>query len=297
MAQLASRVAPAMHAETSNGDDPFSKVKGLIRDMIARLEEKASEDLYLTTSMISFVTRSWPEVMNIYPFDPASNTINYREMLNPCKTGFDACSLQPTNGASGEYAGLPVISKYQDIIGQDLGMKSAHGKNPDSAGMKIKLTDDSQGVPLDELKRTRQEAKDVDDAQNIEMIAVKSCKSPDYSWWNDWQSIVIETEYGDAWVDKTDENSQSLEMYDVMRKTTESEREAKDQITEQANKYARNGGRRYLEPTESLSKIESVESKVENETLSVKMKMTLRILSATMPRRHSPKPHNCSRAC
>ena len=75
------------------------------------------------------------------------------------------------------------------------------------------------------------------------MIVVKSCKSPDYSWWNDWQSIVIETEYGDAWVDKTDENSQSLEMYDVMRKTTESEREAKDQITEQANKYARNGGR------------------------------------------------------
>ena len=86
-----------MHAETSNGDDPFAKVKGLISDMIARLEEKASEDatpkafeathifssmhsetemmrymtmsqhkdLYLTTSMISFVLCSWPEVMNI----------------------------------------------------------------------------------------------------------------------------------------------------------------------------------------------------------------------------------------
>ena len=60
--------------------------------------------------------------MNIYLFDPASNT---REMLNPCKTGFDACSLQPTNGASDEYAGLLVISKYQESIGQDLGMKSA----------------------------------------------------------------------------------------------------------------------------------------------------------------------------
>ena len=61
------------------------------------------------------------------------------------------------------------------------------------------------------------------------------------------QIIVIEFEYGDDWKDKADENSQCLETYDAMRKTTESEREAKDQITEQANKYARNGGRRYRE--------------------------------------------------
>ena len=168
LTQLAYRVDSAMHAETSNGDDPFAKVKGLISDMIARLEEKASEDLYLMTSMISLVSRN-----------AESNTINYREMLNPCKTGFDACSLQPTNGASGEHAGLLVISKYQEIIGQDLGMKSAHGTNSDSAvmphiDMKIKWIDDSQGVPLDELKRTRQEVEDVDDVQNIEKIAVKS---------------------------------------------------------------------------------------------------------------------------
>ena len=46
-----------------------------------------------------------------------------------------------------------------------------------------------------------------------------------------------------AWVDKADKNSQSPETYDAMRKTTE--REAKDQITKQINKYARKGGRRY----------------------------------------------------
>ena len=69
-----------------------------------------------------------------------------------------------------------------------------------------------EDVPLDELKRTRQEVEDVDDVQNIEMIAVKSCKSSDFSGWNGWHSIVSETEYGNAWVDKADENSQSLEM-------------------------------------------------------------------------------------
>ena len=36
LAQLASRVDHAMHAESSNGDDPFAKVKSLISEMISR---------------------------------------------------------------------------------------------------------------------------------------------------------------------------------------------------------------------------------------------------------------------
>ena len=84
----------------------------------------------------------------------------------------------------------------------------------------------------------------------------------------------MEAEYGDACVDKADENSQRLETYDAMHQTTESEREAKDQITEHINNYARNGGRRHREPSESLSKIESVEPKVEDKMLSLKMRLT-----------------------
>ena len=49
--------------------------------------------------------------MNIHPCVLASNTISYRETLNPCKTSFDGCSLQPTDGASGEYAGVLAIRK------------------------------------------------------------------------------------------------------------------------------------------------------------------------------------------
>ena len=44
LVQLASRVDSVVHGEISNDDDPFAKVKGLISDMIARLEEKASAD-------------------------------------------------------------------------------------------------------------------------------------------------------------------------------------------------------------------------------------------------------------
>ena len=231
MTQLPSRIDFAMHPETSNGDDPFAKVKGLISDMITRLEEKASEDLYLMTSMIS------PRITQLVGGDehlPFQCSEHHRLQGRLSCIEFDACSLQPINGASGEHAGL-LVSKYQESIGQDLGMKSAYGMNSDSAVMphidiKIKWIDDSQGVPLDELKRTSQEVEDVNDVQNIEMIAVRSCKSSDYSGWNGWQSIVIETEYGDVWVDKTDENSQSLKIYSTMHQTTENELETKDQI-------------------------------------------------------------------
>ena len=43
---------------------------------------------------------------------------------------------------------------------------------------------------------------------DIELIAAKSCKSPDSSRWNSWQSIVIEFE-------KANENNQCLETYDA----------------------------------------------------------------------------------
>ena len=44
LVQIASRIDSAMHDEISNDYDPLAKVKGLISDMITRLEEKASVD-------------------------------------------------------------------------------------------------------------------------------------------------------------------------------------------------------------------------------------------------------------
>merc|ERR1719197_555178 len=44
LAQLASRMSSAIRLGTSTGDDPFAKVKGLITDLIARLEKEAAAD-------------------------------------------------------------------------------------------------------------------------------------------------------------------------------------------------------------------------------------------------------------
>merc|ERR1712032_161625 len=44
LAQLASRIAAVIRYGAASGDDPFGKVKGLIRDLIARLEKEAAAD-------------------------------------------------------------------------------------------------------------------------------------------------------------------------------------------------------------------------------------------------------------
>jgi len=44
LAQLASRVASVMHAGEESGEDVFAKVKGLISDLLARLEDEAAAD-------------------------------------------------------------------------------------------------------------------------------------------------------------------------------------------------------------------------------------------------------------
>jgi len=44
LAQLASRISAVAKYGASSGDDPFAKIKGLISDMIAKLEKEAEED-------------------------------------------------------------------------------------------------------------------------------------------------------------------------------------------------------------------------------------------------------------
>eukprot|EP00932_Pfiesteria_piscicida_P016959 SRR837773.3863.p1 GENE.SRR837773.3863~~SRR837773.3863.p1 ORF type:complete len:857 (-),score=390.38 SRR837773.3863:96-2336(-) len=117
-------------------------------------------------SVASLAPCSWPHVANMHPFAPSSQTAGYREMLESLErylekcTGFHACSLQPTSGASGEYAGLLVIRRYLEAKGQGhrdvcIIPRSAHGTNPASAvmaGMKIKWIEDSNGMDLKEFQ-------------------------------------------------------------------------------------------------------------------------------------------------
>ena len=112
----------------------------------------------------------------------------------------------------------------------------------------------SQGVSLKKFMsiQQRNQTKDVK-----ELVLLKGLIIVDIE--------LVTVKHHRAWVDEADKKSQCLETCCARRKTMESEREAKDQIMVQINKYTCNGGPRYQEPSE-ISKIDpSTDPKVEAE--------------------------------
>lgn len=66
---------------------------------------------------------SRPEFNSIHPLTPADQAREYNELISELEsylsiiTGFDACSLQPNSGASGEFTGLITIKSYLESKG------------------------------------------------------------------------------------------------------------------------------------------------------------------------------------
>ena len=157
--------------------------------MLRYLKHLEDKDLALNHSMISLgsctmklnataemIPITWPEFANVHPFAPVDQTAGYVEMIDSlnadlCKiTGFDAVSVQPNSGASGEYAGLLAIRAYQASQGQGhrdvcLIPVSAHGTNPASAVMAglrvVTVKSDAAGnVDLEDFNAKAEKHKD-----------------------------------------------------------------------------------------------------------------------------------------
>ncbi|WP_051988749.1 aminomethyl-transferring glycine dehydrogenase [Kineosphaera limosa] len=111
---------------------------------------------------------TWPEFADIHPFVPAEQSRGYRRMVDDLEawlgdlTGYDAVSVQPNSGATGELAALMAIRAYHRDNGQTerdicLIPSSAHGTNAASAVMAglrvvvVKSTDDGS-IDMDDLR-------------------------------------------------------------------------------------------------------------------------------------------------
>jgi glycine dehydrogenase len=158
-------------------------------EMLRYIKKLENKDLSMVHSMISLgsctmklnataemIPVTWPELGQMHPFAPASQTEGYREMIvnleNWLKeiTGFTGVSLQPNSGAQGEYAGLMVIRAYHQERNEghrniSLIPASAHGTNPASAvmaGMDVVVvkSDEHGKIDVADLKAKAEQYKD-----------------------------------------------------------------------------------------------------------------------------------------
>ena len=149
--------------------------------MMRYIKQLENRDLGMNTAMIplgsctmklnaaaEMLPLSWPELGNIHPFAPKSQTIGYQILIKElgdalCKiTGFDGITFQPNSGAAGEYSGLSVIMAYHKTHNNAhrnicLIPSSAHGTNPASAvmaGMKVVVvkTNEDGEIDMEDLK-------------------------------------------------------------------------------------------------------------------------------------------------
>ncbi|MBR7154876.1 MAG: aminomethyl-transferring glycine dehydrogenase [Paludibacteraceae bacterium] len=154
---------------------------------LKRLDRK---DISLATSMIplgsctmklnpaaAMIPITFGKAMSVHPLAPTEQVIGYQTIMEQLQeqlcaiTGFDACTLQPTSGAAGEYTGLMVIREYLRRQGQSqrnvlLIPASAHGTNPAScvqAGFTpcVVKCDEQGNTDLADWKLKCEENKDV----------------------------------------------------------------------------------------------------------------------------------------
>ena len=154
---------------------------------LKRLDRK---DISLATSMIplgsctmklnpaaAMIPVTYGAALAVHPLAPAEQVAGYATIMEQLQeqlcaiTGFDACTLQPTSGAAGEYTGLVVIREHLKRQGQSqrrvlLIPASAHGTNPAScvqAGFTpcVVKCDELGNTDLADWKAKAEENKDV----------------------------------------------------------------------------------------------------------------------------------------
>ena len=159
-------------------------------EMMRYLKRLDRKDISLATSMIplgsctmklnpaaAMIPVTFSGAMNIHPLAPAEQVAGYETIMEELQdqlcaiTGFDACTLQPTSGAAGEYTGLVVIREYLRRKGQSdrkvlLIPASAHGTNPAScvqAGFTpcVVQCDEQGNTDLLDWRKKAEENKDI----------------------------------------------------------------------------------------------------------------------------------------
>jgi len=209
LAQLASRMASAMRLSTSAGDDPFAKVKGLIQDMLAKLEKEAEADATqkaycdkemaesnakkeemttdiekLTTKIDQMSAKSAQlkeevAVLQKELADLAASQAEMNKMRSEEKAIYDKNKPEMEQGLEGIKAALKVLRDY--YAKEDKSHSSADGASSGIIGLlEVCESDFSKG--LAEMVATEEEAAAIYEQETKENDIEKATKTKDVEY-------------------------------------------------------------------------------------------------------------------
>jgi hypothetical protein len=265
LAQLASRMASAMRMSTASGDDPFAKVKSLISDMIAKLEDSAAADAShkaycdkelgetnakredktaeiskLTTKIDQMNSRSAQLKEHVAALQSqlaglASSQAEMDKMRAEEKSAFDQNKAEMEKGLEGVKAALKVL---RDYYAQEKSHDAAEGAGASIIGLlEVCESDFSKG--LAEMVATEESAQNTYDQETKDNELEKTMKDQDVKY-KGKESSSLDKAVGDSSSDRSGVQAELDAVMEYLDKL-------KAQCVEVAETYAERTARREAE--------------------------------------------------
>jgi len=108
---------------------------------------------------------------------------------------------------------------------------------------------------------------------DVELVHMDPCRGPGSPGWKGWQSLVVERETGDRWLEEADERRKQLETFTTLQKSTGTSKDAEAHVAEQVHKFAYNAERRYRRALRWLEAEQSSDKKIKLEKGTLGMRL------------------------
>jgi hypothetical protein len=108
---------------------------------------------------------------------------------------------------------------------------------------------------------------------DVELVALDPNRGPGTPGWQGWQSLFMEREKGDRWLEEADEVRKQLETFGTLQKSTGGTKGAEENAAKKVHKYGANALRRYRRALRWVAEENQEDKKIVQEKLTMKMRL------------------------
>merc|ERR1719281_1389818 len=174
LAQLASRISSVIRFSTKAGDDPFAKVKGLIQDMLAKLNTKIDAAKARSAQLKEEVATLQKELAELAKMQAEMDKLREEE-----KAAYEKNRPEMEQGLEGVKLALKILREY--YAKEDKAHEAAEGAGGTIIGL-LEVIESDLSKGLAEMVATEEAAAAAYDKQTKENEVTKTTKEQDVKY-------------------------------------------------------------------------------------------------------------------